>query len=63
MNIEEAIEEFSFFNEGDYITRNMEVAKDIVLTAYKQEKKKRIELQQKLDYLSSLKDCDEEFEL
>ena len=31
MTIEEAIEEFSFFYEGDYITRNMSEAKDIVL--------------------------------
>lgn len=29
--IKEAIEEFNFFNEGDYITRGMAEAKDIVL--------------------------------
>jgi len=44
MNIEEAIEEFSFFNEGDYITRKMSEAKDIVLTAYEKEKEKKEEL-------------------
>jgi len=31
MSNEEAIEEFDFFNEGDYITREMSEAKDIVL--------------------------------
>lgn len=31
MRLEEAIEEFSFFYEGDYITRGMSEAKDIVL--------------------------------
>lgn len=31
MSIDEAIEEFDFFNEGDYITREMETAKDRVL--------------------------------
>ena len=31
MSNEEAIEEFNFFNEGDYITREMSEAKDIVL--------------------------------
>ena len=31
MSIEEAKEEFDFFNEGDYITREMVIAKDIVL--------------------------------
>ncbi len=38
MNIEEALEEFNFFNEGDYITKNMSIAKDVVLTAYEKEK-------------------------
>lgn len=31
MSIDEAIEEFDFFNEGDYITREMSIAKDVVL--------------------------------
>ena len=31
MSNDEAIEEFDFFNEGDYITREMSEAKDIVL--------------------------------
>lgn len=31
MKIDEAIDEFDFFNEGDYITREMSIAKDIVL--------------------------------
>lgn len=31
MKIDKAIEEFDFFYEGDYITREMETAKDIVL--------------------------------
>lgn len=31
MSIDEAKEEFDFFNEGDYITREMATAKDIVL--------------------------------
>lgn len=31
MSIDEAKEEFNFFNEGDYITREMSIAKDIVL--------------------------------
>ena len=31
MSDEEAIEEFDFFNEGNYITREMSEAKDIVL--------------------------------
>lgn len=31
MSIDEAKEEFDFFNEGDYITREMSIAKDIVL--------------------------------
>lgn len=31
MSIEEAKEEFDFFNEGDYITREMSIAKDVVL--------------------------------
>lgn len=38
MNIKEALEEFNFFNEGDYITKNMSIAKDVVLTAYEKEK-------------------------
>lgn len=31
MKIDEALEEFDFFNEGDYITRGMSIAKDVVL--------------------------------
>lgn len=31
MEIDEALEEFDFFNEGDYITREMSIAKDVVL--------------------------------
>lgn len=31
MKIDEAKEEFDFFNEGDYITRGMAIAKDVVL--------------------------------
>lgn len=31
MKIDEAKEEFDFFNEGDYITRGMSIAKDVVL--------------------------------
>lgn len=31
MKIDEALEEFDFFNEGDYITREMSIAKDVVL--------------------------------
>lgn len=31
MSIDEAKEEFDFFNEGDYITRGMSIAKDVVL--------------------------------
>lgn len=31
MKIDEAKEEFDFFNEGDYITREMSIAKDVVL--------------------------------
>lgn len=31
MSIDEAKEEFNFFNEGDYITREMSIAKDVVL--------------------------------
>lgn len=31
MKIDEALEEFDFFNEGDYITRGMFIAKDVVL--------------------------------
>ena len=31
MSIDEAKEEFDFFNEGDYITREMSIAKDIVI--------------------------------
>lgn len=31
MSIDEAKEEFDFFNEGDYITREMSIAKDLVL--------------------------------
>ena len=31
MSIDEAKEEFDFFNEGDYITRGMSIAKGIVL--------------------------------
>jgi hypothetical protein len=31
MSIDEAKEEFDFFNEGDYITREMSIAKDVVL--------------------------------
>ncbi len=48
MNIEEALEEFNFFNEGDYITRNMSIAKDIVLTAYEKEKEKNKDLEKML---------------
>lgn len=48
MNIEEALEEFNFFNEGDYITKNMSIAKDIVLTAYEKEKEKNKELEKQL---------------
>ena len=35
MEIDKAIEEFDFFYEGDYITREMETAKDIVLQELK----------------------------
>lgn len=35
MGIDKAIEEFDFFYEGDYITREMETAKDIVLQELK----------------------------
>jgi hypothetical protein len=35
MKIDEAKEEFDFFNEGDYITRGMAEAKDIVLQELK----------------------------
>ena len=31
MKIDKAMEEFDFFNEGDYITREMSIAKDIIL--------------------------------
>lgn len=31
MKIDEALEEFVLFNEGDYITREMSIAKDVVL--------------------------------
>lgn len=31
MKIDVALEEFDFFNEGDYITRGMSTAKDVVL--------------------------------
>lgn len=31
MKIDKALEEFDFFNEGDYITREMSIAKDVVL--------------------------------
>ena len=31
MEIDKAIDEFDFFNEGDYITREMSIAKDIIL--------------------------------
>lgn len=31
MKIDEALEEFDFFNEGDYITREMSIAKDVIL--------------------------------
>lgn len=31
MSIDEAIDEFDFLNEGDYITKEMATAKDIVL--------------------------------
>ncbi len=31
MKIDEALEEFDFFNAGDYITREMSIAKDVVL--------------------------------
>lgn len=36
MNVDEAIEEFDFFNEGDYITRKMAEAKDVVLKELKE---------------------------
>lgn len=35
MKIDEALEEFDFFNEGDYITRGMSIAKDVVLQELK----------------------------
>ena len=35
MDIKEAVEEFNFFNEGDYITRDMSIAKDMVLKTLK----------------------------
>ena len=31
METNKAMEEFDFFNEGDYITREMSIAKDIIL--------------------------------
>lgn len=49
MTLEEAIEEFDFFNEGDYITRRMTKAKDIVLTAYEKEKETSHYNQSQLD--------------
>ena len=39
MNINEAIEEFEFFHEGNYITSNMKEAKDIVLKELKKRDK------------------------
>jgi hypothetical protein len=58
MNIKEALEEFNFFNEGDYITKNMSIAKDVVLTAYEKEKEKNKELSNSYDILA--KECNEE---
>jgi len=49
MNIKEALEEFNFFNEGDYITKNMSIAKDVVLTAYEKEKETSQYIQSQLD--------------
>lgn len=58
MNIKEALEEFNFFNEGDYITKNMSIAKDVVLTAYEKEKEKNRILESK-----NIKLCDDNLEL
>lgn len=63
MNIEEALEEFNFFNEGDYITREMSIAKDIVLTSYEKLEKENKTLKERMNYFKSTRDCDEEFEL
>lgn len=51
MKNEEAIENFSFFYEGDYITREMEESKDIVLNIIK---KQKAEIEKLNFYLSAL---------
>lgn len=47
-SIEQAKEDFSFFNEGDYITREMAESKDIILEYVKQ-------LENELNNLEQLK--------
>ncbi len=57
MNIKEALEEFNFFNEGDYITKNMSIAKDVVLTAYEKEKEKNKKIEIIVNKLMPLAEC------
>ena len=51
MTLEEAIEEFDFFNEGDYITRKMEKAKDIVLKELQEVKSELYEANNRINDL------------
>ena len=48
MNEEEAIDNFKFFNEGDYITKEMVESKDIVLHLIKKQQEEIHELKEKL---------------
>lgn len=50
----EAIDNFNFFHEGDYITREMEESKDIVLDLIKTQ-------QEKIEYYKKQKDYDDQF--
>ena len=63
MTLEEAIEEFDFFNEGDYITRKMEKAKDIVLKELQEVKSELYEANNRInDLLDTIKLKEEQAE-
>ena len=59
MSIDEALEEFDFFNEGDYITREMSIAKDVVLQELENTKADLYEANKRItDLLLTLGDRD-----
>ena len=63
MSIDEAIDEFDFFNEGDYITKEMATSKDIVLKELQDAKADLYEANNRInDLLDTIRLKDEQIE-